>query len=163
MTPTFDPIDLDMWFLKLEGYFVASNIITDNVKYVVVLSALDNKSARDMWDIFENLPANEQNKYQYIKENIKRLGTSQDAKIIQLLEQEELSDRKPTQYLRHLHIGRRIVSSRYIKNNTAEATTARSAENTKRVPRLRNDRTSRYGRQNRRKSSPKIGRSIDHH
>ncbi|XP_070172276.1 uncharacterized protein [Polyergus mexicanus] len=82
--PPFWPEDPELWFAQLEGQFALSNITDDNTKYAYILSRIESK-------------------YEAIKKAlIQRLTDSQAQKIKQLLEHEELGDRKPSQFLRHL-------------------------------------------------------------
>ncbi|XP_026745665.1 uncharacterized protein LOC113507007 [Trichoplusia ni] len=71
-TPAFNADDPQLWFAQLEGQFVLSNITTDNTKFYYVLAQLEPQHS------------------------------AQERKIKQLLMHEELGDRKPTQFLRHL-------------------------------------------------------------
>ncbi|XP_026475581.1 uncharacterized protein LOC113380629 [Ctenocephalides felis] len=72
--PTFWYEKPQLWFAMIEAHFNRSRIKTEDVKYEFILSYLDDKLASE----------------------------SQDQKIRRLLEQEELGDRKPSQFLRHL-------------------------------------------------------------
>lgn len=99
--PPFWPEEPEIWFAQLEGQFVISGITSDSTKFNYVIGQLDNKYAREVKDLILNPPATE--KYATLKnELIKRLTTSNDKKILQMLRHEELGDRKPSQFLRHL-------------------------------------------------------------
>jgi hypothetical protein len=90
-----------IWFAQLEGQFVISNITADTTKFYYVISQLDNQFAAEVEDIIVSPPAS--NKYEKLKsELIKRLSASKEKKVKQLLMHEELGDRKPSQFLRHL-------------------------------------------------------------
>lgn len=98
--PPFWPDEPELWFAQLEGQFVLSNITDDNVKFAQVLSRIEPKQAREVKDITH---PSAQQKYEAIKKTlIQRLSISQEQRIRQLLEHEELGDRKPSQFLRHL-------------------------------------------------------------
>ncbi|XP_026482636.1 uncharacterized protein LOC113390126 [Ctenocephalides felis] len=85
----------------IEAHFNRSRIKTEDVKYEFILSYLDDKLASEVEDIILNPPKVEP--YTKLKkEIIQRLSQSQDQKIRRLLQQEELGDRKPSQFLRHL-------------------------------------------------------------
>lgn len=99
--PVFNADDPQLWFAQLEGQFVLSNITTDNTKFYYVLAQLEPQHAAQVRDLIVSPPAT--GRYEKLKaELIKRLSASQERKIKQLLMHEELGDRKPTQFLRHL-------------------------------------------------------------
>lgn len=91
-----------IWFAQIEGQFAISNITSDSTKFYYVVAQLDNQFAAEVEDIIVSPPA--QNKYEKLKQElIKRLSASREKKVRQLLSHEELGDRKPSQFLRHLH------------------------------------------------------------
>lgn len=99
--PPFWPEEPELWFAQLENQFLLNGISQDNTKYAHVVAQLDTKFAREVKDIITNPPTAD--KYGTIKNNlIQRLSASQEQRIRQLLEHEELGDRKPSQFLRHL-------------------------------------------------------------
>ncbi|CAH2108907.1 unnamed protein product [Euphydryas editha] len=100
-TPAFNADDPQLWFAQLEGQFILSNITADSTKFYYVLSQLEPQHSAQVRDLIVNPPST--GKYEKLKaELIKRLSDSQERKIKQLLLHEELGDRKPTQFLRHL-------------------------------------------------------------
>lgn len=99
--PPFWPEKPSLWFAQLEGQFVLNGIKNDATKYYYVSANLDNRYAMEVEDILLNPPS--EGKYESLKaELIKRLSTSQEQKIKRLLEHEEIGDRTPSQFLRHL-------------------------------------------------------------
>lgn len=99
--PQFWADDPATWFGQVEAQFKLSGIKLESTKFYHVVAKLDSKYAREIKDIIENPPATEM--YQKLKsELLKRLSVSREQQIRQLLTQEELGDRKPTQFLRHL-------------------------------------------------------------
>lgn len=99
--PPFWPNEPALWFLQLEAQFALANITSDATKYYHVTSNLDFKYVCEVKDIISKPPAD--NKYEKIKsELISRLSASQEQRVRQLLTHEELGDRKPSQFLRHL-------------------------------------------------------------
>jgi len=99
--PPFWPEEPELWFAQLEGQFAICKITDDEAKYAYVLSRVEPKQAREIKDVITHPPA--QMKYETIKKAlIQRLTDSQTQRIKQLLEHEELGDRKPSQFLRHL-------------------------------------------------------------
>ncbi|CAG4937253.1 unnamed protein product [Parnassius apollo] len=80
---------------------VASYDTHDNTKFNHVISNLDYRYVTEVKDVITNPPS--ENKYEKIKtELITRLSASQEQRVRQLLAHEELGDRKPSQFLRHL-------------------------------------------------------------
>lgn len=99
--PPFWPEEPEIWFAQIEGQFAISGITNDATKFNYVIGHLDNQHSKEIKDIIVNPPA--VNKYEKLKtELIRRLTASNEKKIQQLLMHEELGDRKPSQFLRHL-------------------------------------------------------------
>lgn len=99
--PPFWPEEPAVWFAQVEGQFILSGITADSTKFYYVTAHLEHQYAAEVKDIIANPPA--ENKYNKLKtELIKRLSASQEKKVRQLLTHEELGDRKPSQFLRHL-------------------------------------------------------------
>lgn len=99
--PPFWPEKPALWFCQLEGQFALCGVTSDSTKFYYVIAQLDNKIAQEVEDVITAPPVD--NKYERIKgELIKRLSTSQEQRTRQLLEHEEIGDRTPSQFLRHL-------------------------------------------------------------
>lgn len=99
--PPFWPEEPEIWFAQVEGQFAISGITNDATKFNYVIGHLDNQHSKEIKDIIVSPPAT--NKYEKLKsELIKRLSASNEKKIKQLLMHEELGDRKPSQFFRHL-------------------------------------------------------------
>lgn len=99
--PPFYPDKPALWFAQLESQFVLSNITVDSTKYHYAIGQLDPVYASEVEDII-TAPATP-DKYERLKAGlIKRLSASREKKVKQLLTDEELGDRKPSQFLRHL-------------------------------------------------------------
>lgn len=99
--PPFWAEEPEIWFAQVEGQFSMSGITSDSTKFNYVIAHLDNQHSREVKDIIVDPPATQ--KYEKLKtELIKRLSASNEKKIKQLLMHEELGDRKPSQFLRHL-------------------------------------------------------------
>lgn len=100
-SPPFWNEDPELWFSHVEEQFRQNVITRDKTKYSHVLAQLDLKTSREVRDIIVNPPI--EDRYIALKfALIQRLTTSQEQRIRQLLEHEELGDRKPSQFLRHL-------------------------------------------------------------
>lgn len=99
--PPFWADEPEIWFAQVEGQFTISGITNDSTKFNYVIAQLDNQYSREVKDIIINPPATM--KYAKLKsELIKRLGISNEKKTKQLLMHEELGDRKPSHFFRHL-------------------------------------------------------------
>ncbi|XP_036144942.1 uncharacterized protein LOC118646355 [Monomorium pharaonis] len=99
--PPFWADEPELWFAQLERQFTLGRITSDETKYAYVLAQVDTKQAKEIKDLITQPP--EKNKYESIKKAlIQRLSISQEQQIRQLLEHEEMGDRRPSQFLRHL-------------------------------------------------------------
>ncbi|XP_076660572.1 uncharacterized protein LOC143363927 [Halictus rubicundus] len=99
--PEFDPQDPELWFCIVERIFAASGIVAEVAKINYVTSALGPRCRAEVRDVL--LAPYAAGAYDTLKsELIRRLSISQEQKTQQLLEREELGDRKPSQFLRHL-------------------------------------------------------------
>lgn len=99
--PPFYPGKPSVWFKQLEGQFKLAGIKVDETKFYYATSQLEPPYVDIIDDIIENPP--ETDMYETFKrELISRLTKSKEKKVLQLLTHEELGDRKPSQFLRHL-------------------------------------------------------------
>ncbi|XP_063616163.1 uncharacterized protein LOC134789481 [Cydia splendana] len=99
--PPFYPDKPALWFAQLEGQFRLSRVTTDETKFYYAMAQLEPQYAAEVEDIITSPP--EDDKYGKLKsELIKRLSASRERKVQQVLNLEELGDRKPSQFLRHL-------------------------------------------------------------
>lgn len=99
--PPFWPDEPELWFAQLESQFALANITIDSTKYNYVISNLDYKYVTEIKDIIKSPPT--VNKYDKIKsELISRLSSSHEQRVRQLMSHEDIGDRKPSQFLRHL-------------------------------------------------------------
>ncbi|XP_063241138.1 uncharacterized protein LOC134541555 [Bacillus rossius redtenbacheri] len=99
--PPFWSADPEMWFAQVENQFAIAGITADSTKFHYVAGNLDSRYATEVRDILTQPPAT--GKYERLRtELVKRLSASQARKTKQLLETEEMGDRRPSQFLRHL-------------------------------------------------------------
>lgn len=114
--PPFWPEKPAVWFAQLEAQFVLANITTDQTKFYTVTGHLEPHIAEHVDDVIQNPPAVD--KYEKLKtELIKRLSVSQAKKVQALLSHEQLGDRKPSAFLRHLKdLAGPDVPSEFIRN-----------------------------------------------
>lgn len=90
-----------LWFAQVEAQFTISGISTDQTKFDNVVAQLDSRVIGEVEDIILQPPPGD--KYGRIKsELIRRLSTSEEQRVRQLVSDEELGDRRPSQFLRHL-------------------------------------------------------------
>ncbi|CAH2088152.1 unnamed protein product [Euphydryas editha] len=89
------------WFAQVECQFNIAGIVTDQTKYDYVVAQLDSRIIGEVEDIVTQPPL--KNKYLTLKaELIRRLSSSEEQRVHQLINEEELGDRRPSQFLRHL-------------------------------------------------------------
>lgn len=97
--PPFWPEEPEVWFAQIESQFELSNITADSTKFNFVAAQLDQECARTMKDVLINPPKT--GKYEKLKtELFKRTSISREKKTLQLIQHEEMGDRKPSQFLR---------------------------------------------------------------
>ena len=99
--PPFWPDGPAVWFTQAESQFELAAITRQRTKFSYVVSQLNQQQATEVEDIIISPP--ELEPYDRLKaELVRRLSTSRKQRVRQLLSHEEMSDRKPTQFLRHL-------------------------------------------------------------
>ncbi|XP_078051694.1 uncharacterized protein LOC144477829, partial [Augochlora pura] len=112
--PEFSPTDPELWFAMVERSLDASGVTAESTKFGYVLGALNAEYAAEVRDIILNPSAEPFTKLKV--ELIKRIGASQELKTRRLLEHEEMGDRKPSQFLRHLRsLGGAAVSEAILR------------------------------------------------
>ncbi|KAK5646503.1 hypothetical protein RI129_004967 [Pyrocoelia pectoralis] len=100
-TPKFWREEPALWFIQLETQFKISNIKSDSTKFNYTIANLENEYIQEIKDIL--LAPQDQQTYEKLKfELISRLSISQEQNIRRLLEHEEMGDRTPSQFMRHL-------------------------------------------------------------
>lgn len=99
--PPFWPDRPGLWFATLEAQFFINNITQELTKYYYAVSQLDTKTATEVEDIIIEPPKCQP--YTCLKNAlISRFSESYEEKIRRLLEKEEIGDRKPSSFFRHL-------------------------------------------------------------
>ncbi|XP_076762719.1 uncharacterized protein LOC143430372 [Xylocopa sonorina] len=99
--PPFYPEHPSLWFNQLEAQFALNGVVADHTKFYYVAAQLETKYAKEVQDIISNPPESE--KYETLKAMLtQRLSSTQNQRIQQLLEKEEMGDRTPSQFLRHM-------------------------------------------------------------
>ena len=99
--PIFWPYRPAVWFAQVEAQFELAAITRQKTKFNYVVSQLTQQQAEEVEDVIIAPP--EPDPYDQLKAGlIRRFSTSPEQRVRQLLSQEELGDRKPSQFLRHL-------------------------------------------------------------
>lgn len=99
--PPFWPNEPTLWFAQLEGQFALAGITSDETKYNYVIAHLEPRYATEVKDVITSPPIS--GKFDVVKrELITRLSQSEDQRLRRLLEGEDIGDRTPSQFLRHL-------------------------------------------------------------
>lgn len=99
--PPFWAEEPDVWFAQAEAQFQLAGVKEDTTKFNHIIATLDPRYVREIKDLIKNPPKTE--KYAKLKHELtRRLSVSREHQIRQLLSHEELGDRKPSQFMRHL-------------------------------------------------------------
>ena len=99
--PPIWPVMPSLWFAQAEAQFALACITSERTKFNYVISQLEFKHAAEVKDIITSPPTD--GHYTTLKtELVRRLSSSRDQRVRQLLMHEEMGDRKPSQFLRHL-------------------------------------------------------------
>ena len=92
---------ISLWFKQLEAQFMIAGITREATKFGYVVAHLEPKYVMEVEDIIDSPPENGQ--YEALEAAlIKRLSDSSSMRVRKLLEGEEIGDRTPSQFLRHL-------------------------------------------------------------
>lgn len=99
--PPFWPADPQLWFAQLEAQFTIRHITSEHTRFHYVASSLSQEHAHEVRDLLLSPPHSDP--YSQLKEQLTtRLSASASRRVRQLLTEEQLGDRSPSQFLRHL-------------------------------------------------------------
>ena len=99
--PPFWSADPALWFAQAEAQFATRHITTEITKFRCIVASLSPEVAMGVRDILIGAPPAQP--YTTLRTAlIARVGITEDARLQQLLEDEQLGDRRPSQLLRRM-------------------------------------------------------------
>jgi hypothetical protein len=99
--PPFWPDKPALWFAQVEAQLKLAGVTSQRTKFNQVFAQLNQQHAAEVGDIITAPPVHDP--YDRLNaELVSRLSTSREQRVRQLLSHEEMVDRKPIQFLRHL-------------------------------------------------------------
>ncbi|XP_054281558.1 uncharacterized protein LOC128999194 [Macrosteles quadrilineatus] len=117
MLPPFWADQPSLWFAQVDSQFAISGITSDDTQFHYVVSQLETRYAVEVENIITNPPAT--NRYAVLRSKlIERLSTSEEECVRQLISDEDIGDRKPSQFLRHL---RTLIGPAQLQDNILRA------------------------------------------
>jgi hypothetical protein len=99
--PEFNASDPEMWFAVVEAYFSKARFMDEKQRYLDVVSSLPPRYAGEVRDIIMR-PLDNGSYATLKRELVKRLCSTQEEKMLKLLENVVMEYEKPSQHLRRL-------------------------------------------------------------
>ena len=115
--PPFWPADPELWIAQVEAQFRTRGITQDGTKYDHVVGSLSPDTAMEIREVLLRPP--EENKYDCLKAALLRRHELSDQRRLQeLLSQEDLGDKKPTQVLRRMQqlVGDHVIDTQLLRS-----------------------------------------------
>lgn len=101
--PQFWTSSPEAWFVQTEAQFEIGRVTQDFKRYSYLLAALPLEVLEKVLDVVKEPPEN--NKYENLKKILlERFSLSEEKRISNLLYKEEIGDRSPSEFFRHLQI-----------------------------------------------------------
>lgn len=92
-----------LWFAQAEAQFALGRVKEEQTRYYHVLAVLDTQTLREMADVIQAMDPAVPDPYTRLRRAMtERMTTSTERRIQQLLTAEEMGDRSPSSFLRHL-------------------------------------------------------------
>ena len=115
--PPFWPADPELWIAQVEAQFRTRGITQDSTKYDHVVGSLSPDTAMEIREVLLRPP--EEHKYDALKAALLRRHELSDQRRLQeLLSQEDLGDKKPTQVLRRMQqlVGDHVIDTQLLRS-----------------------------------------------
>jgi hypothetical protein len=104
----------EAWFIQAEAQFRISRVTSDEKKFSHVVASLPQEIILKVLDVIKAVPEDD-TKYETLRGKlIERLSMSEEKRLQQILYQEQMGDRSPSEFYRHLEqiAGTTVISEK---------------------------------------------------